>query len=297
MRSIFVREESGGSPLVKGNRPSYQTQVIVSDSPTTGLGQPHQDQRRMAHVRKLAFAGFFVALWLVAAAALFSPVILARNSSSSSVSPAASLLAADLINLDATQEHYDAASSVTTDEPLSYLSPQELKIPIYNDRPHASRPGEVFASVQQGAAIQHPLPTNEWFLNLLVGLNEDDNDDSHFSAPENRVYTIPYIVDTAGTIVGIRLHFPHILCWGTGVQSSFVDRHGLTLGTADVSVSRRYTVDGETLPNKLGVGIRWVSYKNSEARRNSERARRVLTYTAFADISYTLFTIWRRKIS
>jgi hypothetical protein len=50
-----------------------------------------------------------------------------------------------------------------------------------------------------------------------------------------------------------------MLSWGTGVQSSFVDRHGLTLGTADNGFSRRYTVDKETLPDKLGVGIRWVS--------------------------------------
>lgn len=264
---------------MKGIRPSYQTQVIVSHSfkddlpTTTDLGQLHQDQPRMTHVKKLAYASLFVLLWVVAAAALFSPIFSEGNSNSIGVSPQALLIAADIINVDPTQEHFDAASSVTTDEPLSYMSPEELNIPIYNDRPHASRPGEVFASVQQGAAIHHPLPTNAWFLNLLVGLREDDHDDSHFSAPENRVYAIPYIVDTAGTIVGIRLHFPHILCWGTGVQSSFVDRHGLTLGTADASFSRKYTVDGETLPNKLGVGIRWENKLDSSVHMRSSILR------------------------
>jgi hypothetical protein len=73
------------------------------------------------------------------------------------------------------------------------------------------------------------------------------------------VYSLPYVVDTVGQIVGIRLHFPRMLSWNTGVQTSFVDRHGLTLGTTDPRFSRRYTVDEETLPDKLGVGIRWVS--------------------------------------
>jgi len=160
-------------------------------------------------------------------------------------------------------EHWDAKdqvqSSVYEDEPLSKVAPSDINIPNYHDRPEMSRPKQVFGSVQRGAAIGHPLPTNEWFLNLLVGLQDDD--DEHFVGFENRVYTLPYIVDTVGSIVGIRLHFPHMLSWGTGVQSSFVDRHGLTLGTADAGFTRRYTVDKETLPDKLGVGIRWENKK------------------------------------
>jgi hypothetical protein len=156
---------------------------------------------------------------------------------------------------------------VFNDEALSSKSPKELGLPTFSERGEWSRPQDVFGSVQGGAANGTPLPTNEWFLNLLIGLQEKnqefDDDDEHFVGLENRVYTIPYIVDTVGPIVGTRLHYPHTLCWGTGVQSSFVDHHGLTLGTLfnkedHKGFTRRYKVDEETLPNKLGVGLRWV---------------------------------------
>jgi len=253
-RSVSNESKESVSPLIGGTYPTYQTQVSVSHSSSDDDDSSTSDYRyrrsRMQHWKKAVYIIFFALVLIVAACKLFSPFLSASTTSTPIDSP----------QQDQEQDqHLDAASSVTTDEPLSLVSPQELNIPNYNDRPDSSRPSQVFASVQQGAAIEHPLPTNGWFINLLVGLNYNEEDDAHFTSGENRVYTIPYVVDTVGTVVGIRLHFPHVLCWGTGVQSSFVDRHGLTLGTADELFPRRYTVDEETLPNKLGVGIRWVS--------------------------------------
>ena len=158
------------------------------------------------------------------------------------------------------QSMLEGAFSTITNEPLSYKSPAELGIPVYNNRPDYSRPGSVFGSVQKGAQIGVPLPTNEWYLNLIIGLDDspgDNNSYDNFAGAENRVYTIPYIVDTVGTIVGIRLHYPNVISYGTVVQSVFVAWHGLTLGTADEGFTRRFKVDEETLPSKLGIGIRW----------------------------------------
>jgi hypothetical protein len=158
------------------------------------------------------------------------------------------------------QSMLEGAFSTITNEPLSYKSPAELGIPVYNNRPDYSRPGSVFGSVQKGAQIGVPLPTNEWYLNLIIGLDDspgDNNTYDNFAGAENRVYTIPYIVDTVGTIVGIRLHYPNVISYGTVVQSVFVAWHGLTLGTADEGFTRRFKVDEETLPSKLGIGIRW----------------------------------------
>lgn len=154
----------------------------------------------------------------------------------------------------------DGASSTLTDEPLSYKSPSELGIPFFNDRPENSRPGSVFGFARNGSQSGTPLPTNEWYLNLLLGLDDSpgpSDEYENFSGEANRVHTIPYILDTVGPIVGIRMHYPNVLCYGTVVQSAFVSFHGVTLGTADEGFTRRYQVDEATLGSKLGIGLRW----------------------------------------
>lgn len=248
--------------------------VVSSDNdelaPLSSLNRKSVEQ---ATGRRRAMIYFFAALLLSALSAsqLFSRSSKSINDSSSQESTATDESfqpmnsAHPVLNKtgDLTKDqHWDYASqvlqsSVYEDEPLSMLAPYDLNIPLFDGRPAISRPTQVFGSVQGGASTGRPLPTNEWFLNLLVGLRDDDVE--NFVGPENRVYSLPYIVDTVGQIVGIRLHFPRMLSWNTGVQTSFVDRHGLTLGTTDSRFSRRYKVDEETLPDKLGVGIRWVS--------------------------------------
>jgi hypothetical protein len=161
---------------------------------------------------------------------------------------------------------FEKAFSSITNEPLSRKSPSELGIPIYNDRPATSLPGLVFGSVQKGAKIGAPLPTNEWYLNLIVGLDDNPGENGHYdnyAGEENRVHSIPYIVDTVGSIVGIRLHYPNIMSYGTVVQSVFVAWHGLTLGTVDGGFTRKYEIDPDTLPSKLGIGIRWLDQSRS----------------------------------
>lgn len=136
-----------------------------------------------------------------------------------------------------------------------------------------------------------PLPTNEWYLNLVVGLHDDPGQNGrydNFAGEENRVHTIPYIVDTVGPIVGIRLHYPNVLSYGTVVQSAFVPQHGLTLGTADGSFTRRYEVDEGTLPSKLGVGLRWVPSETEERRRmeGSDTRRRFMRSSILRGMPY-----------
>lgn len=47
-----------------------------------------------------------------------------------------------------------------------------------------------------------PLPTNTWYQNLILG---DEN-----TNPENKIFQIPHIIDTAGFIPGIRTHPAHL---------------------------------------------------------------------------------------
>lgn len=166
---------------------------------------------------------------------------------------------------------FDKVFSSITNEPLSFKSPAELGIPVY-ERPTSSLPGFVFGSVQKGAQIGVPLPTNEWYLNLIVGLDDNAGEKGqydNYAGEENRVYTIPYVIDTVGPIVGMRMHYPNIVSYGTVVQSVFVSSHGLTMGTLDKGFTRRYELDAQTLPSKLGIGIRWEGNHSHKYVRSS----------------------------
>jgi len=99
------------------------------------------------------------------------------------------------------------------------------------------------------------MPTNAWYQNLLVGsVNE-----GHLT-PNNRAYTVPYILDFVGPVPGIRVQFPHVLSSDTIVQLSAVERHGLTLGTLnDGAVDTVYSVDENSPPRQLGLGLKWTT--------------------------------------
>jgi hypothetical protein len=251
---------------------SKDTEAATSDSSAVSYSSFSSDEaepskqncnRDASASRSMLYKIAFVFASLVTAIAIYHH----------SISNPSQLPMLQLSAIDQHQAFLEGAYSTITNEPLSYKSPADLGIPIYNDRPEFSRPGSVFGSVQNGSQIGVPLPTNEWYLNLVVGLDDTPGPNNlyeNFAGAENRVYTIPYIVDTVGTIVGIRLHYPNTLSYGTVVQTAFISSHGLTLGTADEGFTRRYTVDKETLPNKLGIGIRWE--KQQEGQKDYMRS-------------------------
>lgn len=90
-------------------------------------------------------------------------------------------------------------------EPFSYVDPTTLGI-LSIDRPASSKPGRILdnlISVDPESRIPDtPLPTNTWYQNLILG---DSNID-----PENKIFQIPHIIDTAGYIRGIRTHPCHM---------------------------------------------------------------------------------------
>ena len=86
-------------------------------------------------------------------------------------------------------------------DPFSYVNPVDLGfLPV--NRPLSSRPGEILSNLVtkdsvSGAPLT-PLPTNAWYQNLILGSSNTD--------PENKVFQVPYVVDTAGVIPGVRTH-------------------------------------------------------------------------------------------
>lgn len=90
-------------------------------------------------------------------------------------------------------------------DPFSYVNPVDIGfLPV--NRPSSSRPGEILSNLVtkdsvSGAPLT-PLPTNAWYQNLILGSSNTD--------PENKVFQVPYIVDTAGVIPGVRTHPCHL---------------------------------------------------------------------------------------
>lgn len=134
---------------------------------------------------------------------------------------------------------------------LSIVTPEELDVPAVL-RGDFGSPGPDFGSFYRGGVMKtgQPLPTNRWYQNLLMSSAENEF---------NRVYTVPYIVDTSGGITGVRFHFPRVMASSTIVQMTFEEAFGLTLGTDSKGVENQYALDEQSKPSELGVTLKWVS--------------------------------------
>lgn len=90
-------------------------------------------------------------------------------------------------------------------EPFSRIDPTSIGI-LSIDRPFSSKPGPILSNLVGLNSSTHapdtPLPTNTWYQNLILG---DSN-----NVPENKIFQIPYIIDAAGFIPGLRTHPCHL---------------------------------------------------------------------------------------
>ncbi len=142
-------------------------------------------------------------------------------------------------------------------QPFSTLNPvSDLKVFSF-DRPKFSRPGKVFGKTLHMGQSEtgHPLPSNSWYENMVLLADEQ-----YEANLENRIYTVPYVVNADGPIPGIKLGSTRVLGMDRVVQITYVDQHGLTMGAAqsfDTSndgtfgnvVQRRYEVFDEDIAN------------------------------------------------
>jgi hypothetical protein len=133
---------------------------------------------------------------------------------------------------------------------LSKLDPVvDLHLFAY-ERPDGSKPPSALT-----ASAYTVYPTNSWYQNLLMVNDNDGPQDIH------RVYCIPYIIDAAGKIAGLRLHGVHRTVSNTVIQLNTQNEFGFTIGAVSISsddddLSRGYTIDTTT---PLGVTLQWVS--------------------------------------
>jgi len=158
-----------------------------------------------------------------------------------------------------------------TPKPFSELDPVS-DIQLYPfDRPNISRPSKLFGKYHGGQVnTETPLPTNQWYQNMFL-LKDGAGDPNE----DNRVYTIPYVVDADGPIPGIRLFEARVLGMDKIVQVSYVNFHGLTLGATHNLASKNeetahvqqvYTLDDDESSNPLsplGITLKWDSTNTS----------------------------------
>eukprot|EP00980_Cylindrotheca_fusiformis_P007333 scaffold1525_cov142-Cylindrotheca_fusiformis.AAC.133 len=149
--------------------------------------------------------------------------------------------------------------------PLSTIDPTTK---LYNFvRPAQSSPSprldalrvQQETSSARRATNGRPVPTNAWYQNLLMlGENEEPSG-------AHKAYAMPYVVDVAGRIPGLRIHtFQKVTTFNTVNLNTNVP-HALTLGAAlDVrqqdstqqffTSSKAYSVKSAT---PLGVTLQW----------------------------------------
>eukprot|EP00534_Pseudo-nitzschia_fraudulenta_P008314 CAMPEP_0201142448 /NCGR_PEP_ID=MMETSP0851-20130426/4120_1 /ASSEMBLY_ACC=CAM_ASM_000631 /TAXON_ID=183588 /ORGANISM="Pseudo-nitzschia fraudulenta, Strain WWA7" /LENGTH=1007 /DNA_ID=CAMNT_0047416093 /DNA_START=86 /DNA_END=3106 /DNA_ORIENTATION=- len=136
-----------------------------------------------------------------------------------------------------------------------------------------SRNDDALPSPTWGAHLDkkgHPLPTNSWYLNLVSHRAAYRPDDG------TRVYTVPYIVDTASPfpgMEGLRVHWPVVKASDTNVQMVDDFKNSFCLGSEgfqkpggddDDGIDGTYNVKESKLSH-LGVGLEWGNDGNGAA--------------------------------
>lgn len=147
--------------------------------------------------------------------------------------------------------------------PFSLLDPVE-DLNLYNfQRPFQTSPSsrldplraQATESSSMGKPI--PLPTNAWYQNLLLLRENEQPNENH------RAFAMPYIVDAAGQIPGLRIHtFQKVANYNT-VNLNVNKPHALTMGAAVdyrqsnqiFNAAKGYSVQAAT---DLGVTLEWV---------------------------------------
>ena len=133
--------------------------------------------------------------------------------------------------------------------PFSTLDPV-IDLGLFNfTRPDESSPSSRLKLSRKA------LPTNAWYQNLLSLQPNQEPSQLH------RVYTIPYVVDTAGPIPGLRIHAHHLDATSTAVILAVTEPYAVTLGaTQEINMNIQEDTNGYSVvaATELGVTLEWV---------------------------------------
>lgn len=102
------------------------------------------------------------------------------------------------VSSSASDKVIESAAWSAKAQPFSTVDPTTLGV-IGRNRPSESMPGPIFGDLLNQDV---PLPTNSWYENLFLGYNNNGLD--------NKVFQVPYILDTGSSVAGIRTHPCHV---------------------------------------------------------------------------------------
>lgn len=141
-------------------------------------------------------------------------------------------------------------------EPFSNMDPVNLGFkPIL--RPKVSLPGAVFGDIyQSGSKDNKPLPTNAWYQNFLLGTPTSNTKD-------NSVFAVPYVVDVAGLIPGLRSHACTVMANKAMVRMNYEPENGLTIGAVEKFETQHHVRNPSlTTPRltKLAIELEWKAW-------------------------------------
>jgi hypothetical protein len=146
--------------------------------------------------------------------------------------------------------------------PLSRLDPV-MELGLYDyARSAATQPSFQQSALAQQATAGAALPTNSWYQSFLLLPRDVHTNPSTL----HRAYSMPYVVDAAGPVAGVRIYPTQAVGTTTVVQLAVLENQGVTTGLAPAAatqsgkkpntvVSRRYEVEEMT---SLGVTLSWV---------------------------------------
>lgn len=105
--------------------------------------------------------------------------------------------------------------------------------------------------------LHRRLPLTQNLVSHRAAYQPDDS---------TRVYTVPYIIDTAAAneMAGIRVHWPVVSANANNVQMVDDFKNGITLGTTDKDVSPKYKVDDKEQLSHLGVSLKWGNHTDKK---------------------------------
>jgi hypothetical protein len=163
-------------------------------------------------------------------------------------------------------------------EPYSEMDPRQMNFSGIT-RPD-NLPGKAFGDLRKRKLA---LPTNSWCENLLYG--------NHLNRATNKAFQVPYIVDTAGPITGIRYHGATMQANDRMVITTYEPQDGITLGAVEPLRPDHHVVPFPAF-GRLALTLHWESLGN--APEYSEGTPRITTPivrgSPYATMEYTAMT-------
>jgi hypothetical protein len=247
--------EDEGIEMLASSRSSDE--FLKIDVEPLGLEVTYDEEKPRPLQRRL-YLKIAILLMLVIAIVITAFVVPSKNRTNS----ATAAQAADTeVPVQEEERSNDVSSCSTRSQypPFSTLDPvEDLSLPPFQ-RPSESSPSSHLDPLRAQVA-NLALPTNAWYQNLLLLRSGEEPTSNH------RAYAVPYVVDAAGAIPGLRIHSFRVVPTSTTVTLAVEEPYSLTLGATAVDFRKQEIGPSETkaysvtTATDLGVTLEWVRF-------------------------------------